>query len=57
MLGALLLMERARRKLSTSRFPGLIFDPIAQTFMFIIGLIPGWRRAARRRIRRAEVSA
>ncbi len=46
MLGALLLMERARRKLSTSRFPGLIFDPIAQTFMFIIGLIPGWRRAA-----------
>ena len=45
MLGALMLMERARRRLSTSRFPGLILDPIAQAFRLIAGLVPG-RRAA-----------
>jgi lipopolysaccharide export system permease protein len=45
MLGALMLMERARRRLSNSRFPGLILDPITQAFWFIAGLIPG-RRAA-----------
>ena len=45
MLGALMLMERARRRLSTSRFPGLILDPIAQAFRLIAGLMPG-RRAA-----------
>jgi lipopolysaccharide export system permease protein len=28
-LGSLIVMERARRRLSTSRFPGLIFDPIS----------------------------
>jgi hypothetical protein len=43
MLGALVLMERARRKLSTSRFQGLIVDPIVQAVAFIIALIPRWR--------------
>ena len=41
-----MLMERARRKLSNSRFPGIILDPITQAFGFIAGLIPGRRRAA-----------
>ena len=45
MLCALLIMERARRKLTTSRFPGIVLDPFAQAFGFITGLLP-WRRAA-----------
>ncbi len=45
MLGALMLMERSRRRLSTSRFPGLILDPIAQAFRLIAGLVPGRRPA------------
>ena len=45
MLGSLMIMEKARRVLSNSRFPGLIFDPIAQAFSFLAGLIPGRRIA------------
>jgi lipopolysaccharide export system permease protein len=45
MLGAFILMERARRRLSASRFPGLIFDPIARLFGMLGALIPGWRSA------------
>jgi hypothetical protein len=39
-------MERARRTLSTSRFPGLIFDPFSRAFAYVAGLIPGRRAAA-----------
>ena len=45
MLGAIILMERARRRLSASRFPGLIFDPIARLFGILGALIPRWRSA------------
>jgi lipopolysaccharide export system permease protein len=45
MLGAFILMERARRRLSASRFPGLIFDPIARLFGMLGALIPRWRSA------------
>ena len=45
MLGAIILMERARRRLSASRFPGLIFDPIARLFGMLGALIPRWRSA------------
>jgi lipopolysaccharide export system permease protein len=45
MLGAIILMERARRRLSASRFPGLIFDPVARLFGFLGALIPRWRSA------------
>ena len=37
MLGALLLMERARRRLSRSRFPGILFDPIVDAFAWLAG--------------------
>jgi lipopolysaccharide export system permease protein len=43
MLGSLMIMEKARRVLSNSRLPGLIFDPITQAFSFLIGLISGRR--------------
>jgi lipopolysaccharide export system permease protein len=45
MLGSLTIMERARRKLSNSRLPGLIFGPFAWLFSLISGLIPRWRTA------------
>ncbi|MFA6139197.1 MAG: LPS export ABC transporter permease LptF [Hyphomicrobium sp.] len=45
MLGGIILMERARRRLSASRFPGLIFDPIARLFGILGALIPRWRSA------------
>jgi lipopolysaccharide export system permease protein len=45
MLGAIILMERARRRLSRSRFPGLIFDPISRLFGILGALIPRWRSA------------
>ena len=35
MLAALMLMERASRRLSTSRFPGILFDPIVDAFASI----------------------
>ena len=35
MLVSLMLMERARRRLSTSRFPGILFDPIVDAFASI----------------------
>jgi lipopolysaccharide export system permease protein len=31
-LGSMIVMERARRRLSTSRFPGVILDPISNAF-------------------------
>ncbi|KAB2939683.1 MAG: LPS export ABC transporter permease LptF [Hyphomicrobium sp.] len=43
MLGALTLMERARRRLTTSRFPGLIFDPIVDGFARLADLVRRWR--------------
>ena len=46
MLGALILMERARRKLSTSRVQSLIVDPIVQAVAFFFALIPRWRASA-----------
>ena len=45
MLGAIVLMERARRRLSTSRFQGLISDPIGRFFGYLVALIPRWRSA------------
>ncbi len=45
MLGAIVLMERARRRLSTSRFQALISDPIARFFGYLVALIPRWRSA------------
>ncbi|MFA5900842.1 MAG: hypothetical protein WC829_17210, partial [Hyphomicrobium sp.] len=45
MLASLMVMERARRRLSTSRFPGLILDPIIEAFARVGSLIPGRRRA------------
>lgn len=47
MLGALMLMERARRRLTTSRFPGLIFDPIVDGIAHLAGLIRRWRTGPR----------
>lgn len=44
-LGAFILMERARRRLSTSRFPGIIFDPIIDGFSRLASLLPGRRLA------------
>lgn len=44
-LGAFILMERARRRLSTSRFPGIIFDPIVDGFSRLASLLPGRRLA------------
>lgn len=44
-LGAFILMERARRRLSTSRFPGIIFDPIIDGFGRLASLLPGRRLA------------
>ncbi|MTD93067.1 LPS export ABC transporter permease LptF [Hyphomicrobium sp. xq] len=35
MLASLMLMERARRRLSTSRFPGILLDPIVDAFASI----------------------
>jgi len=46
MLGALLLMERARRRLATSRFPGLLLDPITDAFAALWRLLPRRRIAA-----------
>jgi len=46
MLGSLILMERARRKLSTSRVQSLIVDPIVQAVAFFFALIPRWRASA-----------
>ena len=47
MLGSLLLMERSRRRLSTSRFPGVLFDPVIDLFAQIgRALIPGRRAEA-----------
>lgn len=46
MLGALLVMERARRKLTTPRFPGIIFDPIVEAAGKLMSVIPGRRAAA-----------
>jgi lipopolysaccharide export system permease protein len=46
MLAALMLMEQARRKLSASRFPGLIVDPIVQTLVWLFTIIPRWRAAS-----------
>jgi lipopolysaccharide export system permease protein len=40
MLGALVLMERRRRRLSASRLPGLILAPIARIFGYLGALIP-----------------
>lgn len=37
-LGSLIVMERARRRLSSSRFPGLIFDPISDAIVAVGGL-------------------
>ena len=42
MLGSLIVMERARRRLATSRFPGIILDPIGDAFSAALGLL--WRR-------------
>ncbi len=39
MLASLMLMERARRRLSTSRFPGILFDPIVGAFASIARLL------------------
>jgi len=46
-LGSMFLMERARRRLSISRFPGIILDPIADAFAFVAGLFGRWRNGAR----------
>lgn len=46
MLASLMVMERARRRLTTSRFPGLILDPIFDGFSRLANLFPGRRRAA-----------
>ena len=46
-LGSIFLMERARRRLSTSRFPGIILDPVADAFAHLAGLIGRWRSGAR----------
>jgi lipopolysaccharide export system permease protein len=51
MLAALMLMERARRRLSTSRFPGILLDPIVDGFVWIGGLLrrrPAPRPSGRR---------
>lgn len=45
-LGAFFLMERARRRLSTSRFPGILFDPIIDAISRLASLLPGRRMAA-----------
>ena len=45
MLGAIVLMERARRRLAVSWLPGLIFDPISRLFGYLGALIPRWRSA------------
>ena len=45
MLGAIVLMERARRRLAVSWLPGLIFDPIVRLFGYLGALIPRWRSA------------
>jgi lipopolysaccharide export system permease protein len=39
MLASLVLMERARRRLSTSRFPGILLDPIVDAFGAIARLV------------------
>ena len=39
MLASLMLMERARRRLSTSRFPGILLDPIVDAFGAIARLV------------------
>jgi lipopolysaccharide export system permease protein len=39
MLASLVLMERARRRLSTSRFPGILLDPIVDAFGAIARLM------------------
>lgn len=49
MLFSLIVMERARRRLSTSRLPGLVLDPIAGAFATLARLLPGRRAAAGRR--------
>ena len=43
MLGALMIMERARRRLSASRFTRLVIDPLTQTAARLVALIPRWR--------------
>lgn len=45
MLAALMLMERARRTLSASRFPGIFFHPISRVLAFVAGLLPRRRTA------------
>jgi lipopolysaccharide export system permease protein len=45
MLGSLMIMERARRRLSNSRFPGNIFDPIFGAFAGLARLISRRRPA------------
>ena len=45
MLAALMLMERARRTLSASRFPGIFFHPIGRVLAFVAGLLPRRRTA------------
>ncbi len=47
MLGAMMLMERARRRLSASRFPGIIFDPIVDGFSRLADLLRRERGAPR----------
>ncbi|HWK38689.1 MAG TPA: LPS export ABC transporter permease LptF [Hyphomicrobium sp.] len=46
-LGSIFLMERARRRLSTSRFQGIILDPVADAFGHLAGLIGRWRGSVR----------
>ena len=49
MLAALMLMERASRRLSTSRFPGILFDPIVDAFASIGRLLRRRPATSRRR--------
>jgi len=46
-LGSIFLMERARRRLSTSRFPGIVLDPVADVFAHLTRLIGRWRSGVR----------
>lgn len=46
-LGSIFLMERARRRLSTSRFPGIVLDPVADAFAHLAGLVGRWRGGVR----------
>ncbi len=39
MLVSLIVLDRARRRLSTSRFPSFILDPISDLFAFVAGLV------------------